>query len=199
MKNEKRTSNLNFNVQLFWKSKNHFVLCFTSQLQHKNKNQNFISNFTFQFIKKTRNGTLGTRIHHLVFFSQFIYQTPDISHETQKYITNFVRNIAFLKTPFPLKYERVEQYGTRNQNLNSSNQNFQTSKFIPPKPNSIYCCQNPKGIRLISRVHVGLSRLQEFKHSFKNCLNPLCFCGNVLKYPLARISLLYLYKRKKPH
>ena len=58
-----KTSNLNFNVQLFWKSKNHFVLCFTSQLRCKNKNQNFISNFAFQFIgKKKRNGTLGTRI-----------------------------------------------------------------------------------------------------------------------------------------
>ena len=34
-------------------------LCFMSQLQYRNENQNFISNFVFQFIKK-RNGTLGT-------------------------------------------------------------------------------------------------------------------------------------------
>ena len=33
---------------------------FVSRLQYKNKNQNFISNFAFQFIKKG-NGTLGTR------------------------------------------------------------------------------------------------------------------------------------------
>ena len=54
MKNEKRTSNLNFNVQLFLKWKNGLVLFFMSQLQYRNENQNFISNFVFQFIKKTK-------------------------------------------------------------------------------------------------------------------------------------------------
>ena len=49
--------------QLFWKSKNHLFWCFLSQLQYRNENQNYISNFIFQFIKKKkRNGTLGTRI-----------------------------------------------------------------------------------------------------------------------------------------
>ena len=33
-----------------------------SQLQYRNKNQIFISNFAFQCIKKERNGALGTRI-----------------------------------------------------------------------------------------------------------------------------------------
>ena len=47
-------SNLNFNVQLFWKSKNHLFWCFLSQLQYRNENQNFFSNFIFQFIKKTK-------------------------------------------------------------------------------------------------------------------------------------------------
>ena len=51
MKNEKQTSNLNFNVQLFWKSENHLFWCFLSQLQYRKENQNFISNFIFQFIK----------------------------------------------------------------------------------------------------------------------------------------------------
>ena len=41
------------------------------------------------------------------------------------------------------------------------------------KPNSIYNCHNPKGIRLITRLCLGLSR-----HSFQDCLNPLCLCGN---------------------
>ena len=53
-------------------------------------------------------------------------------------------------------------------------------KLIPPKPNSIYNCHNPKGIRLITRLRLGLSHLREhkFKHSFQDCLNPLCLCGN---------------------
>ena len=65
-KNEKQTSNLNFNVQIFWKSKNHLVWCFLSQLHYRNENQNFISNFVFQFIKKW-NSTLGTRIPFLLW------------------------------------------------------------------------------------------------------------------------------------
>ena len=51
-KNGKRNSNLNFNAQLFWKSKNHLVWCFMSQLKYWKETQNFISNFVFQFIKK---------------------------------------------------------------------------------------------------------------------------------------------------
>ena len=44
---------MNFNVQLFWKLENHLFWCFLSQLQYRNENQNFISNFISQFIKKT--------------------------------------------------------------------------------------------------------------------------------------------------
>ena len=54
MKNEKRTSDLNFNVQLFRKWEIHLTLCFMSQLQYRNENQNFISDFVFQFIKKNK-------------------------------------------------------------------------------------------------------------------------------------------------
>ena len=53
-------------------------------------------------------------------------------------------------------------------------------KIMRPKPNSIYSCHNPKGIILITRLRVGLSHLREhkFKHSFQDCLIPLCLCGN---------------------
>ena len=54
LQNEKQTSNLNFYVQLFWKSGNHLFWCFLSQLHYRNENLNFISNFIFQFIKKTK-------------------------------------------------------------------------------------------------------------------------------------------------
>ena len=53
-------------------------------------------------------------------------------------------------------------------------------KFIWPKPNSIYNYHNPKRIRLVTRLRLGLSHLckHKFKYSFQNCLNPLCLCGN---------------------
>ena len=53
-------------------------------------------------------------------------------------------------------------------------------KFIRPKPNNVCYCHNPKGVRLLTRLRLGLSHFREhkFKYSFPDCLNPLCFCGN---------------------
>ena len=53
-------------------------------------------------------------------------------------------------------------------------------KFIWPKPNNVYYCHNPKGIKLLTRLRLGLSHLHEqgFKHNFQDCLNPICLCGN---------------------
>ena len=52
-------------------------------------------------------------------------------------------------------------------------------KFIRPSPNSVFECHNPKGIKLLSRIRLGLSHLREhkFKHSFQDTLNPICICG----------------------
>ena len=52
------------------------------------------------------------------------------------------------------------------------------SKFILSKPNNVYYCNNPKG--LLTRLRLGVSHPREhkFKHSFQDCRNPLCFCGN---------------------
>ena len=50
--------------------------------------------------------------------------------------------------------------------------------FIRPSPNSTFNCHNPKGIKLLSRLRLGLSHLREhkFKHSFQDSLNPFCSC-----------------------
>ena len=56
-------------------------------------------------------------------------------------------------------------------------------KLIRHKPNNVYYCHNPKGIRLLTRLRLGLSHFREhkFKHSFKDSPNPLCFCGNEIE------------------
>ena len=72
-------------------------------------------------------------------------------------------------------------------------------KFIRAKPNNIYYCHNPKGIKLLTRLRLGLSHLREhkFKHNFQDCLNPICLCSNLNRkfYPLST-PLSYLHKRK---
>ena len=52
-------------------------------------------------------------------------------------------------------------------------------QFIRPTPNRTFNCHNPIGIKLITRLRLGLSHLRdhEFKHNFLDCLNPICCCG----------------------
>ena len=52
-------------------------------------------------------------------------------------------------------------------------------KFIRPSPNTVFNCSTYKGIRLITRLPVGMSHLREhkFKHNFQDCLNPICSSG----------------------
>ena len=49
-------------------------------------------------------------------------------------------------------------------------------KLIRPTPNSVFICENHRGIKLVTRLRVGLSHLREhkFKHSLQDTLNPIC-------------------------
>ena len=51
--------------------------------------------------------------------------------------------------------------------------------FIRPSTNSFFDCHNLKGIKLITRLRLGLNHFGEhkFKHSFEDTINPLCNCG----------------------
>ena len=52
-------------------------------------------------------------------------------------------------------------------------------EFIRPSPNSIFYIYNPYGIKLLTRLRLGLSHLNEhkFKHDFNDTINPICICG----------------------
>ena len=73
-------------------------------------------------------------------------------------------------------------------------------KFIPPSQNRVYNWHDPKGIKLLTRLTVGLSHLREhkFKHSFQDTLNLICNCGEDIE--TASHYLLhcrdYLHERK---
>ena len=51
--------------------------------------------------------------------------------------------------------------------------------FIRPSPNSTFNCHNPRRIKLLSWLRLGLSHLREhkFKNSFQDFLKPFCSCG----------------------
>ena len=59
-----------------------------------------------------------------------------------------------------------------------------------PNQNSIFKIHDPLGIKLLARLIVGLSHLNEhrFRHNSQDCLNPLCSCSlevesNILALP----------------
>ena len=51
-------------------------------------------------------------------------------------------------------------------------------KSIRPLSKPIYDINNPPGVRLLIRLRLGLSHLNEhrFNHNFEGCINPLCTC-----------------------
>ena len=100
-----------------------------------------------------------------------------------------------LKATFPLlrqdiKFSKILFFPSAIIEWNNLDPNLRNSKsisvfkekilnFIRPSPNSVFDIRNPKGIKLITRLRLGLSHLREhkFKHSFQDTLNPLCNCG----------------------
>ena len=52
--------------------------------------------------------------------------------------------------------------------------------FIRPCSNSIFNIHNSYGIKLLTRLRLGLNPLldHKFRHCFQDTLNPLCDCGN---------------------
>ena len=52
-------------------------------------------------------------------------------------------------------------------------------KFICPSGNSVFRCHNSKGIKLLTRLTLGISHLWEykFKYGFLDSLNSICCCG----------------------
>ena len=48
-----------------------------------------------------------------------------------------------------------------------------------PTAKPIYNIHNPIGLKLLTRLRLGLSHLNEhkFKHNFQDCINPLCTCS----------------------
>ena len=52
-------------------------------------------------------------------------------------------------------------------------------KIIRPELNPVYNIKNYNGLKLLTRLRLSLSHLNEhrFNHNFHNCINPLCSCS----------------------
>ena len=70
-------------------------------------------------------------------------------------------------------------------NLDSNKRILASKK---PSANSTFHCHSPDGLKLITRLRLGLSHLRfhKFKHNFQDTLNPICRCGTAettIHYP----------------
>ena len=91
-----------------------------------------------------------------------------------------IRHIFFKNSFFP---STIIEWNNLDPILRNSKSfvDFKNSilKFIRPSPSNVFNCNSYKGIRLITRLHIGMSHLREhkFKHNFQDCLNRISSCG----------------------
>ena len=78
-----------------------------------------------------------------------------------------------------------------------NSESIKTSKkrilsFIRPSPNSTFNCHNPRVIKLLPWLRLGLSHLREhkFKSSFQDSLNSFCSCGKRWSWNYFSLSVL---------
>ena len=89
---------------------------------------------------------------------------------------NFFRNPFFPSAV--IKWNKPDLNIRNSESLNIFKKSL--LKFIRPSANSVFHCHNLKGVKLLTRLRLGLSHLHQdkFKHGFQDTLNPICSCGN---------------------
>ena len=107
------------------------------------------------------------------FYSTRSSQIDNISNLKTR--SNFFRNSFFPSTI--TEWNKLD-HGIRNSD---SFHVFKLSllKFVRPVVNSIFEVNNPYGLKLLTRLRLGLSHLHyhKFRHNFEDCINPVCVCG----------------------
>ena len=73
-------------------------------------------------------------------------------------------------------------------------------KIGRPAPRPIYNIQNPIGLKLLTRLRLGLSNLNEdkFNDNFKDCLNLLCSCRGWILSPISFCTVITSLIFEKP-
>ena len=107
------------------------------------------------------------------FYSSRNSQISNISNIKTR--SNFFRNSFFPSSV--IEWNKPDRDICNSDSLNI----FKLSvlKFVRPIANSNFDIDNPYGLRLLTRLRLGLSHLRyhKFRHSFQDCINPICDCG----------------------
>ena len=89
---------------------------------------------------------------------------------------NFFRNSFFASVV--MEWNKLDLNIRNSESLNIFKKTL--LNFIRPSDSTVVIFHNPKGVKLLTRLRLGLSQLREhkFKHGFQDSLNPICSCGN---------------------
>ena len=103
------------------------------------------------------------------------YQTRD-SEDLTTYQT---RTNTFKYSSFPYSIVEWKKLSSSIRNSTNPVSRNHLLKIIRPVSNPVYNIQNYIGLKLLTRLRLGLSHLNEhrFNHNFQNCINPLCTCS----------------------
>ena len=91
-----------------------------------------------------------------------------------------VRTKAFENYFFPYCIKELLKLSDEIQSIESSKQFKKTIlDFIRPKENSIYAIHDISDLKLLTRLRLNFSDLNEhkFQHNYKDTINPMCTCG----------------------
>ena len=109
-----------------------------------------------------------------------------------------VRHDFFKNSFFPstvIEWNKIDKNIRKSESLNIFKKTILI--FIRPSQNRVY---NPKGIKLLTRLRVGLSHLCEhkFKQSFQDTLNAICNCSEDIEHTSYYLFHCpdYLHERK---
>ena len=89
--------------------------------------------------------------------------------------SNFFRNSFFPST--------INEWNKLDRDIRNSDYlnvfKWSLLKFVRPVVNSVFEINNPYSLKLLTRLHLGLSHLRyhKFRHNFQDCINPICACG----------------------
>ena len=89
--------------------------------------------------------------------------------------SNFFRNSFF--PPTIIGWSKLDRDIRKSDSLNVLQ--LSLLRFVRPVVNSVFELNNPYGLKLLTRLRLGLSHLRyyKFRHNFQDCFNLICVCG----------------------
>ena len=95
-----------------------------------------------------------------------------------------VNNNYFMNTFFPSTITDLNKLDLSIRNSASLNVfKGRLLQFVRPLENSVFTCNNPIGIKYLTRLRLGFShvRYHRFKHGFLNAVDLLCSCSTAIE------------------